>query len=180
MDMGYWYATGRFDRRLLMSEDFVKTQYHDRLGNYRPLTANHHGTRNHPKGRMMWDDTGMHDLVRMVTNWISGAGFITRTGWTFKAFSPEMSDEKYVSDERFWRAGGELLDKVPYIRGRGCDRHGGEGDTIIGRGVVYDKYVEQETSQHIIALAAWAEDLEGQILQVCPINACLPSRKQLK
>jgi hypothetical protein len=72
------------------------------------------------------------------------------------------------------RPGGEYMDKVPYMKGKGCTEHGGEGDTVIGKGYVTDKYIN-DRGEGIIDLVCWGETLdEGKIVEVCPASARLP------
>jgi hypothetical protein len=104
-------------------------------------------------------------ITRLVTNYIGDSGFVTRIGWEFQQLTKEMQLE---------RPGGEYMDKVPYMKGKGCTEHGGEGDTVIGKGYVTDKYIN-DRGEGIIDLVCWGETLdEGKIVEVCPASARLP------
>lgn len=124
---------------------------------------------NDPDYRMLfYNDTPAKIITRLVTNYIGDAGFVTRIGWEFQQLTKEMQLE---------RTGGEYLDKVPYMKDKGCTEHGGEGDTVIGKGYVTDKYINDK-GEGIIDLVCWAETLdEGKIVEVCPASARLPLKK---
>ena len=65
--------------------------------------------------------------------------------------------------------------EVPGMEGRYCDRHGSQGDTVIGRAVVTDKYINDK-GEGCLEVMLWAEDLEGNIIQGCPSEIVLPRR----
>lgn len=143
--------------------------FRDIYGIYLPLTANHYGGRNIPGARMVFfNNTAAYIIARLVTNYIGDAGFVTKMGWVFQQFSKHM---------QFEREGGEYLDKVPYMKGRGCDVHPSEGDTVIGKGYVTDKYID-EKGDYIIDLVCWGENLDNQVIQVVTMSAKLPSKER--
>ena len=115
---------------------------------------------------IFYNDTAAKDITRLVTNYIGDAGFVTRIGWMFQQMYKEM---------RYPREGGEYLDKVPYMKGKGLTVHGMETDTAIGRGYVTDKYVNDK-GEHCIDLVCWAETLDKRIIEVVPASARLPSK----
>ena len=117
---------------------------------------------------VFYNDTAAKIITRMVTNYIGDAGFVTRVCWRFKQLYKEMQVE---------RPGGEFLDKVPYMKGKECTRHGAEGDTIIAKGYVTDKYIN-ERGEHIIDISCWAETLDDNIIQIVGASARLPSKGQ--
>jgi hypothetical protein len=115
---------------------------------------------------LFYNDTGTKHITRMVTNYIGDAGFVTRVCWVFRQLFEDMIIEN---------AGSEVLDKVPYMKGKGCTRHGTEGDTVIAKGCVTDKYIN-DRGEHTIDLACWGETLDGDIVQVVAASAKLPSK----
>jgi len=167
MDMIGWYGGNYMPMRDQIKKG-TRTLFRDQYGQYLFETSIHFGGRNIPGARMVFfNDTACKHIVRMVTNYIGDAGFVTRVCWRFKQLFKEMWED---------RPGGEILDKVPYMKGKGCTRHGAEGDTVIAKGYVTDKYIN-ERGEHIIDLACWAETLDSEIVQVVAASARLPSRQ---
>lgn len=158
-----------FTREELLDPQYTKTVYRDRYGSYLDETAVHFGGRNNVGSRMVFYNTDAAFLVaRTVTNYIGNQGRISRFGWRLFPFFQEMRREKL---------GEDMFQKVPGMEGRYCDRHGAEGDTVIGRAVVTDKYIN-EKGEHCVEFALWAETLDGDIIQVCPTEAVLPSKNK--
>lgn len=156
-----------FTREELLDPEYTKTVYRDRYGSYLDETAVHFGGRNNVGSRMVFYNTDAAFLVaRTVTNYIGNRGRISRFSWRLFPFFQEMRREKL---------GEEMFRKVPGMEGRYCDRHGAEGDTVIGRAVVTDKYIN-EKGEHCVEFALWAETLDGDVIQVCPTEAVLPSK----
>jgi hypothetical protein len=62
------------------------------------------------------------------------------------------------------------------MKGKTCTVHPSEGDTVIGKGYVTDKYIN-DRGEHTIDLTCWAETLDDRIIQVVGISAKLPSKK---
>ena len=146
---------------------FRNVMFKDRYGQYLDLTSNHYGGRNIPGARaVFYNDTAAHFIARMVTNWAGDAGYITKFGWMFQQFFKHM---------QYAREGGEYLDKVPYMKGKGCTVHPSEGDTVIAKGYVTDKYVD-DNGDHIVDLVCWGETLDRQIIEVAPASVRLPSK----
>jgi hypothetical protein len=171
MDMIAWYGNNNLlSRKFLKNPDNLKTCFRDANGNYLFETALHLGGRNDPKGRMaFYNDTAAHHVCRAVTNYIGDRGYVTRYCWRFYPFFPELRSSYVPKDY-------DLLQRVvPGYQERPLNRHGGEGDTVIGNAYIYGKHIDQQ-GRHIIDICAWGEDLAGNILQVCPMAACLPTR----
>ncbi len=139
-----------------------------------PLGQKLHGLARHyndchlpNSGALFYNHTARNFVIRMVTNWIGDAGFVTKYGWRFCNVQAPIFDPT---------SGADLLAKVPSMAGRYCDRHGIEGDTAICKGYVTDKYKNEHGC--FIDLVCWAEDFKQRILQVCPFTVRLPSREQ--
>lgn len=165
MDMAEWYGGSTMPKRKMVKN--ARTLFRDRYGNYLFDYAMHYGGRNIPGSRaVFYNDTGCKHIIRMLTNYIGDGGFITRVCWRFKQLFKEM---------QVTRPGGEFLDKVPYMQGKECTRHGAEGDTVIAKGYVTDKYINQR-GEHIIDLSCWAETLDNHIIQIVGASAKLPSK----
>lgn len=156
-----------FTREELLDRSYTRTVYRDRYGSFLDETAVHFGGRNNQGSRMVFYNTDAAFLVaRTITNYIGNQGRISRFGWRLYPFFKEMRLEKLSL---------EMFDKVPGMKGRYCDRHGAEGDTVIGRAVATDKYVNDK-GEHCVEFALWAETLDGDIIQTCPTEVVLPSR----
>jgi len=153
------------DKRAVVKN--AKTMFRDKYGIYLNDTALHYGGRNITGSRaVFYNGTAAMHIVRMVTNYIGDAGLVTRVCWRFKQFFKEMWVE---------RPGGEILDKVPYMKGKECTRHGAESDTVIAKGYVTDKYINDK-GEHMIDISCWGETLDNNIIQIVGASAKLPSR----
>lgn len=149
--------------------DLSVVSFKDPFGQYLVGIPQMFGGRNLPSRRAHFrNDTGAIHIARMLTNYIGDAGSLTRLGWFFHQHYPEM---------RYPREGGEYLDQVPYMKGKACSDHGMEGDTVIAKGYVTDKYINDK-GEHIIKLVCWGETLDRRIIQVAPAEAKLPSKKK--
>ncbi len=171
MDMIAWYGNqNTLSRKFLRDKEKRKTCFRDGNGNYLFETALHLGSRNIPGGRMaFYNDTAGHHVLRTVTNYIGDRGYVTRYCWRFYPFFKELRSGFVPKDY-------DLLTRVvPGYENRPLNRHGGEGDTVIGKAYIYGKRVD-EHGRHVIDICAWGEDLEGNILQICPVTACLPTK----
>jgi hypothetical protein len=133
------------------------------------LQSTHYGGRNIIGHRsVMFNNTAAAHIVRLVTNYIGDAGLVTRVHWKFKQFFKEMQVEEYQ--------GGDLFDRVPYMKGKTCTVHPSEGDTIIAKGYVTDKYIN-DRGEHTIDIVCWGETLDYRIIEVLLCSAWLPSKK---
>lgn len=154
-------------RNFVMDPEACKSLYRDRFGNYYFLTAIHYCSRNIPGARMLfYNDTVAQFCAKAITNYVGDHGFITRFYWTFKPFFKELQ----IKSE-----GADILSKVPSMAGRGCEIHGADGDCPICKGYVTKKYIDDD-GNHLIDIASWAEELGGQVIQVCEFTVKLPSR----
>jgi hypothetical protein len=62
------------------------------------------------------------------------------------------------------------------MRGKECTVHGSEGDTVIAKGYVTDKYVDKK-GNHIVDMTCWGETLDNRIIQIVAASVKLPSKK---
>jgi len=166
MDIGNWHGVNTGSKLGMLKNKNV--EYRDRFGNYLFNTAMHYGGRNVPGARMVfYNNTAGNFMTRMLTNYIGDSGFVTRTHWHIRQLFPEMQDERFQ--------GGVYLDRVPYMKGKTCTVHGSEGDTIIAKGFVTDKY-RNDRGEPIIDVTCWAETLDNRIISVMGASAKLASR----
>lgn len=167
MDVVGWHGGSRSDLREQIKQG-ATSLFRDQYGQYLGTIARHFGGMNIPGARaILFNNDAAHEMIRMVTNYVGDAGFVTRFGWMFQQMYKKM---------QYPREGGEYLDKVPYMKGRKCDVHGMEADTCIGKGYVTDKHIN-DRGEHIIDLVCWGETLDNTIIQVVPAAAKLPSRQ---
>lgn len=171
MHMMAWHNMGSMSllpRERLMDIDYMDANFFkDRFGQYLDETALHYAGRNIPGFRGVWyNHTGALIAARTVTNWVGNRGRVLKFCWRFFPFFKELRTGPIAAD---------MFNKVSGMEGRDCDRHGAEGDTCIGRAVVTGKYVN-EKGEHCVEIACWGEDLEGNIIQACPMEAVLPYR----
>jgi hypothetical protein len=171
MDMATWHGCMGTSPRgggMMVSTDDA-TMFRDRFGIYLPETAMHYGGRNIPGSRaVFYNHTAANHVMRTVTNFIGDAGLVTRFSWYFKQLFKEMQVSRL-------KAGAEHLDKVPRMKGKECTVHGSEGDTIIGKAYVTNKY--KNDGGCFIDLTCWGETLDGRIIQIVAASAKLPSKK---
>jgi hypothetical protein len=157
-----------FTREELSDPKYTAELYRDQYGQYLDQTALHYGGRNIPGSRaMFYNHNAALLLTRVVTNFIGNDGYLSRLQWELFPFSRELQTET---------VGAATLNKVPYMKGRFSNRHGGEGDTVIGHGYVTGKRVD-DAGRHVVEFAVWGETLDGDIIQVCEIEAVLPSKE---
>jgi len=168
MDLIGWNGGNQNGLFMRNNRDNRDVLFRDQYGQYLNETSIHYGGRNIPGSRMVfYNNTACQHIIRMITNYIGDAGLVTRIKWMFRQLFPEMQVE---------RAGGEFLDLVPYMKGKGCTVHGSEGDTVIAKGYVTKKYIN-DRGENTIDLTCWGETLDNRIIQVVAASAKLPSKK---
>jgi hypothetical protein len=167
MDLNNWHGSSGTNIR--GSKENLKTNFRDRYGIFMNIAAIHHGSRNITNSRaVFYNHTAALHMTGMVTNYIGDAGLVTRVCWRFKQLFNEMQLERFQ--------GGDILDKVPYMKGKMCTVHPSEGDTIIAKGYVTDKHIN-DRGEYTIDISAWAKTLDERIIEVVASSAKLPSRK---
>lgn len=156
-----------FTREELSDPNYTADLYRDQYGQYLDQTALHYGGRNIPGSRaVFYNHTLAYMLMRVVTNYVGDYGRISRLQWELFPFSRELQTND---------VGAATLAKVPYMKGKSSLRHGGEGDTCIGHGYITGKRIDPN-GDHVVEFAVWGETLDGDIIQVCEMEAVLPSR----
>ena len=157
-----------FTREELSDPVYTAELFRDQYGQYLDQTALHYGGRNVPGARsVFYNHNAALLLTRVVTNYIGNAGYLSRLQWELYPFSRELQTET---------VGAATLNKVPHMAGKFSARHGGEGDTVIGHGYITGKYID-DMGRHCVEFAVWGETLDGDIIQVCEMEAVLPSRE---
>ncbi len=170
MHMMYLYNIGKlsiYSREELMDPAVRAVTFRDRYGAFLDETALHFSGRNIPGMRgVFYNDTAARLIARTLTNFVGNRGRVSRFGWGLYPFFRELRVRPIDAD---------MFKKVPGMEGRACDRHGAEGDTVIGRAVITDKFVN-DAGEHCCEVALWAENLEGDIIQTCPSEIVLPAK----
>lgn len=95
-------------------------------------------------------------MARLITNWIGDDGWLSKFGWR----NGDLADQ--------------IIDQVPYLKGKKVTGHGKVSDVLIAKGYVTRKYVEG--SNHKVDLVVWTEDIEGTLCQAANATVILPSR----
>lgn len=128
----------------------------------------HYSNLNIPGGRaIFYNFHARNYILRMITNWMGDDGFIRKFYWTKSIIFKEMNHTGI---------GAAVLNKVPYMQGKYCNRHGMEGDTCISKGYVTAKYVGED-GNHYVDMSCWGETLDGDIIQVVEATIMLPTRE---
>ena len=168
--MMYWHPIGDlsiYSREELFDPQMRATTFRDRYGAFLDETALHFSGRNIPGMRgVSYNDTIARIVARTLTNFVGTRGRVSRFGWGLFPFFRELRVRPIDED---------MLAKVPGYEGRGCERHGAEGDTVIGKACITGKYINAK-GEHCCEVALWAETLDGEIIQTCPSEIVLPAR----
>lgn len=128
--------------------------------------ARHYFDCHQPNSGALFYNTTARDLViRTVTNWMGDDGLVVGYGWQFCNTFEAIFDPNN---------GKELLSQVPHMAGKFCNRHGYEGDTVIGKAYVTEKY-KDDTGAYV-KLVCWGETLNGDIVHVGPATVKLPTK----
>ncbi len=174
MHLMYWHNIGSLSiwtREELLSSETRRTVFRDPFGQFLDETSVHYGGRNIPGSRaVFYNYTAANLIARVVTNYIGSHGFVSSFGWKLYPFFAEMRTEPVGTE---WMA---RLSSLPEMHGKTqLNRHGSEGDTVIGHGVVTDKYVD-DAGNHVAVFTVWGETLDGDVIQVCEIKAVMDTR----
>lgn len=144
-------------------EDLITDPYGQKIH----FVGRHYSYCRNPKARALYYNfTARNFILRMVTNWMGDDGFICGLKWRFMNL--------YAALAEGCTPGSDILEKVPYMKGKYANRHGMEGDACICKGYVTDK--SEENGKHYVTLACWGETLDGEIIQVMEIKVELPKR----
>lgn len=170
MHMMYWHPIGDlsiYTREELFDPRVRATTYRDRYGAFLDETALHFSGRNIPGMRgVSYNDTIARIIARTLTNFVGTKGRVSRFGWGLFPFFKELRVRPIDED---------MFMIVPGYEGRACERHGAEGDTVIGKACIIGKGINDK-GEHYCDVALWAETLDGEIIQTCPSQIILPSK----
>jgi acyl dehydratase len=112
----------------------------------------------------------------MLFNWMGDQGWLQRFAWDIMAAPagypsyviPPFSQRPALYDKF------PYMEKVPYLKGKRADCHGMEGDFIIARAYVFDKY--QKDKEHFVDLTWWCETLDKYIVEEGFATVKLPKK----
>lgn len=156
-----------YGRNELRQKEWLKSQYRDANGSYFNDTYLHYGNRNVPEARaLFYNDTAARLVARVLTNFVGTKGRVSKFSWVLCPFTKDLETTELCRS---------MFNKVPGMEGKYVNRHGTDGDLVIGRAVITDKYINAK-GEHCCEVALWAEDLEGNILQGCPSEIVLPAK----
>jgi hypothetical protein len=114
----------------------------------------------------------------MLYNWMGPEGWLQRIGWDIMELLPGYSEDVIPPVPGDLRPAlfdkYPYLEKVPYMRGCRAAWHGLEGDTIISRACVTDKYVEN--GEYFVDLTWWSQTLDKYLVEEGFATVKLPKR----
>lgn len=171
MHLNYWHNIGDLSiwtRDELLSDEIRRTVFRDRYGQFLDETSVHYNSRNIPGSRaVFYNYTAANLIARVVTNYIGTRGYVYSFEWKLYPFFKEMRTEPIGAD---WM---KQVSEAPEMHGKNeVNRHGSEGDTVIGHGIVTDKYIDK-AGNHIVVFIVWGETLDGDVVQACQIKAVM-------
>jgi hypothetical protein len=122
----------------------------------------------------------------MIINWMGDDGWLQRLGWDFMDFPPGYTKgvryDKYPTKiptlpkklmpslfDKF-----PYLEKVPYMRGKRAVWHPMEGDLIICRACVTDKY--RQGNEYFVDLIWWCDTLDKYLVEEGFATVKLPKK----
>ena len=112
----------------------------------------------------------------MLFNWMGDQGWLHRFAWDIMAAPagyPSYVVPPYPQRPALFDK-FPYMEKVPYLKGKRADCHGMEGDFIICKAYVFDKY--ERDKEHFVDLTWWAETLDKYIVEEGFATVKLPKR----
>ena len=180
-----WYGREKEPMRLEFTRDLImhpdpddkERMIRDPYGMWQDIHNLHDEGCNIPNARASCMNTdGRNFSTRVITNWMGDAGWIRKGCWRL-SFGWDIGHNMFPADcER-----PSYLLKVPYLKEQGkfMNTHAFEGDCIISKAYVCDKYID-ERGVHCVDLVAWCETIEGDIFAENYYVVELPSRADSK
>ncbi len=114
----------------------------------------------------------------MLYNWMGDEGWLQRIGWDIMELPPGYDETvipfipKELRPALFDKY--PYMDKVPYMRGCRAAWHAMEGDLIICRAYVFDKY--EKDGEHFADLTWWCQTLDRYIVEEGFATVKLPKK----
>lgn len=112
----------------------------------------------------------------MLLNWMGDQGWLQRFGWDIMAEPPGYPEyvippfpERPPLFDKF-----PYFEKVPFLKGKRANCHGMEGDLIISRAYVYEKY--KKGNEYFVELIWWCETLDSYLIEEGFATVKLPKR----
>jgi len=117
-------------------------------------------------------------VAGMLINWIGDQGWLQRIGWDIMGLMPGYDESlipplhKEMMPALFDKL--PYLEKVPYMRGIRPFWHALEGDTVICRSYVTDKYGKD--GEYFVDLIFWCQTLDRYYVEEGHATVKLPKR----
>jgi len=112
----------------------------------------------------------------MLMNWMGDNGWLQRFGWDIMAVPPGYPSyvvppypNRPALFDKF-----PYFEKVPFLKGKRAECHGMEGDLIISRAYVYDKY--KKDNEYFVELIWWCETLDSYLIEEGFATVKLPKK----
>lgn len=112
----------------------------------------------------------------MLLNWMGDQGWLHRFGWDIMGVPPGYPEyvippfpSRPALFDKF-----PYLENVPYLKGKRADCHGMEGDMIISKAYVYDKY--KKDNEYFVELIWWCETLDNYLIEEGFATVKLPKK----
>jgi acyl dehydratase len=112
----------------------------------------------------------------MLFNWMGDQGWLQRFAWDIMAKPVGYPDyvippfpERPALYDKF-----PYMEKVPYLKGKRADCHGMEGDFIISKAYVFDKY--KQDGEYFVDLTWWCETLDKYLVEEGFATVKLPKK----
>jgi hypothetical protein len=116
---------------------------------------------------------GRDFAIRHINNWMGDHGWLQNIRWSIMSPKAFERYEGYDDIPQF-QLSPRYLSLVPSMQGKSVNIHGLTQDLAIVKSYVYDKYVVN--GEHIVELAWWIENIEGDIWEEGAATVVLPTR----
>jgi hypothetical protein len=122
----------------------------------------------------------------MIYNWMGDQGWLQRIGWHIMEYPPGSTESISYQDHPTIIPSIPMelrpalfdkypyLEKVPYMRGCRAAWHALDGDLIISRAYVTDKY--REGNEYFVDLVFWCETIDNYLVEEGFITVKLPKK----
>lgn len=126
----------------------------------------------------------------MICNWMGDAGWLQRIGWDIMEVPPGSDKSISYEDPKTFIPPLPMnlrpalfdkypyMDKVPYMRGCRAAWHAMEGDTVICRAYVTNKYTKN--SEYFVDLTFWCETVDKYLVEEGFATVKLPKKSKSK
>jgi len=117
---------------------------------------------------------GRDYAIRHINNFMGDHGWLENIRWSIMDPAAFQTYAGHDNIPQFQRS-PRYLSLVPAMKGKHVNIHGLTNELAIVKSYVYDKYVRNGTD-HVVELAWWIENIEGDIWEEGAATVLLPSR----